>query len=221
MPNIPPPVEQYRSLYAQGEAEQIIQRSRFIGVAAPVHNEQEAQLLLESQKERFPDATHHCSCYITGLKQDAMRFFDDGEPSGTAGMPMLEVLRRNKLTQCAVVVTRYFGGTLLGAGGLVRAYSGCAAQAIKAAGIAVWTRTRRIRFSISYAQIGKIEYFLSQFPCRRESAEFDEQVSISVLVRAGDEDAFIKQLQDQTDGTAAIQSPVGTLYWAWEQPEAD
>lgn len=218
MANIPP-VEEYRSLYTTGEAEQIIQRSRFIGVAAPVHSEKEAQLLLESQQERFPDATHHCSCYITGYRQDVMRFFDDGEPSGTAGMPMLEVLRRNKLTQCAVVVTRYFGGTLLGAGGLVRAYSSSAALAVKAAGIAVWTRTRRIRFSIGYGQIGRVDYFLTQFPCHRESTEFQEDVTISVLVRAEDEPAFIQQLQDQTGGTADMKDTPGSLYWAWDQPQ--
>lgn len=214
-----PPVEEYRSLYAEAQAEQIIQRSRFIGVAAPVQSEQEAQFLLETQKERFPDATHHCSCYITGLAQDTMRFFDDGEPSGTAGMPMLEVLRRNKLTQCAVVVTRYFGGTLLGAGGLVRAYSSSAALAVKAAGIAVWTRTKRIRFSIGYGQIGRVDYFLSQFPCHRESTEFEAEVTLSVLVRAGDEPAFIQKLRDQTGGTADIQSTPGWLYWAWDAPQ--
>ena len=129
----------YRTICQPGEVEHIIKKSRFIGAAYPVQTVEEALSLLETIRKRYWDATHNCYAYIIGENGEQKRFSDDGEPQGTAGMPMLDVLQKKDVTNLLVVVTRYFGGTLLGAGGLVRAYAGAAGAAVDAAGVTVMT----------------------------------------------------------------------------------
>ncbi|HIU94159.1 MAG TPA: YigZ family protein, partial [Candidatus Aphodomorpha intestinavium] len=124
----------YRTVKQPGEAELVIKRSRFIGRCFPVADEQEALRLLEQVRRQHWDATHNCYAYSVGVSGACARYSDDGEPSGTAGLPMMEALRRSGVTDALVVVTRYFGGILLGAGGLVRAYSAAAAAAVRSAG---------------------------------------------------------------------------------------
>ncbi|NLE06207.1 MAG: DUF3795 domain-containing protein, partial [Crenarchaeota archaeon] len=116
----------YKSIHKYGRDEIIINKSKFIGTAAPVENEEEAVSFIESIRKEFKDATHNCYAYVIGENRNIQRYSDDGEPSGTAGMPILNVINQENLINVAVVVTRYFGGVLLGAGGLVRAYTkGC------------------------------------------------------------------------------------------------
>ncbi|MDE7453444.1 MAG: YigZ family protein, partial [Clostridia bacterium] len=121
-------LEKYLSLSGETQTEKIIEKSRFITASKHVCGEEEAKAFIEKIRADYPDATHNCYAYICDNLGNFLRFSDDGEPQGTAGMPMLEVLKSNKLFEVAVVVTRYFGGIKLGAGGLVRAYSGCVAE---------------------------------------------------------------------------------------------
>ena len=113
----------YKTLMKAAESEFVINKSRFIGQAAPAQSEEEALAFLNAVRARHPDANHNCYAYIIGPNMGIMRYNDDGEPGGTAGMPIIEVMKARKVTNCAVVVTRYFGGILLGAGGLTRAYA--------------------------------------------------------------------------------------------------
>ena len=141
-------------------AETVIEKSRFICTLKKVHTEEEAQEFIKTVKKEFWDATHNCSAYV--VDELAQRSSDDGEPSGTAGIPMLEVLRKNKLVGTAAVVTRYFGGIKLGAGGLVRAYSGSVAAAIRECGLAEKILMSTFSFEVDAAVIGKILNILYQ-----------------------------------------------------------
>ncbi len=140
--------------------EQVISKSRFICSLKKVKNEEEAQEFIKAVKKEFWDATHNCSAYV--IDEQHQRSSDDGEPSGTAGMPMLGVLRKQELQQVAAVVTRYFGGIKLGAGGLVRAYSGSVAHAVEAAGLAQKVRMGLYVFSCAPGEAGKITNLLYQ-----------------------------------------------------------
>ena len=137
-----------KSFYTVGteaETEIIINRSRFIGRAFPINNEEDALLLLEQVRAEFPDASHHCYAYVLGRGSNIQRFNDDGEPGGTAGMPILQVILQQEIEDVLVVVTRYFGGIKLGAGGLVRAYSKSAAETLQKAGRVEMTLSNRSR----------------------------------------------------------------------------
>lgn len=138
----------------------VIEKSRFICTLKKVHSEAEAQEFIKNIKKEFWDATHNCSAYV--IDDMAQRSSDDGEPSGTAGLPMLEVLRKNKLTNTAAVVTRYFGGIKLGAGGLVRAYTNSVAEAVKGSGIAEKVLVSRFSFMYDLNAVGKILNILYQ-----------------------------------------------------------
>ena len=128
--------EQYKTVYEGGEGEIVEKKSRFIATVRPVETEEEALAFIEEMKKKYWDARHNCSAYVLGEQQELMRCSDDGEPSQTAGKPMMDVLTGAGLTNVAVVVTRYFGGTLLGTGGLVRAYTQAAKEGLADAGIA-------------------------------------------------------------------------------------
>ena len=134
----------FRTIAQRAAVEHVIKKSRFIGAAYPVQTVDEALVHLEAVRKQSWDASHQCYAYIIGENSEQKRFSDDGEPQGTAGMPMLDVLQKKDLTNVLVIVTRYFGGTLLGAGGLVRAYAGAAGAAVDAAGISVMTPAQRI-----------------------------------------------------------------------------
>ena len=127
----------YKTLRAPGEREFIINKSRFIGQGAPCRTEEEALAFLAQVRARHKDANHNCYAYIIGHNMGIMRYSDDGEPGGTAGLPIIEVMKARGVVDCAVVVTRYFGGVLLGAGGLTRAYARGSKEALDAAGVAV------------------------------------------------------------------------------------
>lgn len=148
------------TIYKDVRQETVIEKSRFICTLKKVHSEEEAQEFIRTVKKEFWDATHNCSAYI--INDMAQRSSDDGEPAGTAGIPMLEVLRKNGLTETAAVVTRYFGGIKLGAGGLVRAYSGSVAGALRAAGRAQKLLMGRYSFSCAVEEVGRILNILYQ-----------------------------------------------------------
>ena len=189
----------YRTVKQPGEAELVIKRSRFIGRCFPVADEQEALRLLEQVRRQHWDATHNCYAYSVGVSGACARYSDDGEPSGTAGLPMMEALRRSGVTDALVVVTRYFGGILLGAGGLVRAYSAAAAAAVRSAGEVEMRECVRLSLETPYPLWGRVE------PLLRERAQLDEvryeaAVHAAAWVRQEQSDALVRALVDRTDG---------------------
>lgn len=189
----------YRTVRQKSEVELVIKRSRFIGRCYPVDTEQEALSNLETIRKQNWDATHNCYAYSIGETGGCARFSDDGEPSGTAGMPMLETLRHIGVTNVLVVVTRYFGGILLGAGGLVRAYSRAAAQAIRAAEQIEMRDCSLLAMDVPYPLWGRVE------PLLRENGQIDnigyaESIGASVWVEESRKDRFLKLMSDRSDG---------------------
>ena len=163
----------------------VIEKSRFICTLKKVQNEAEAQEFIKAIKKEFWDATHNCSAYI--VDEMAQRSSDDGEPSGTAGLPMLEVLRKNKLTNTAAVVTRYFGGIKLGVGGLVRAYTNSVAEAVKATGIAEKVLVSKFSFVYDLNEVGKILNILYQQQLF-EIADVEYGLKAKVILKMKDSD---------------------------------
>ncbi|NLJ41746.1 MAG: YigZ family protein [Clostridiales bacterium] len=163
------------------EIEIIINRSRFIGRAFPIKDEVEVSLHLEDIRGKFPDASHHCYAYVLGRGNSVQRFNDDGEPGGTAGMPILKVILSREIEDALVVVTRYFGGVKLGAPGLVRAYSRSAAQVLKEAGKVEMALGNLGSFTIGYEFWGEMEYFLRQQGVHIRDIEYKENVTVKVM----------------------------------------
>ena len=163
------------------ETEYIINRSRFIGRCFPVTSEEAALSLLGDIRKKHWDATHNCFAYRIGETASIARFSDDGEPGGTAGMPIMDVLRSKELTDVLVVVTRYFGGVLLGAGGLVRAYSRSAADAVAEAGIVSYIPAKQLSVSMDYSRYGSMEQYI-RAAVQVEDVEFMENVTMKVTV---------------------------------------
>ena len=200
----------YRTVKAQGRAEYIEKKSRFIGTARPVQTEAEALALIQEIHKDFPDVRHTTYAYIV-RDNNIARYSDGGEPGGTAGMPMMEVLKQENLTDVAVVVTRYFGGILLGAGGLVRAYSKSAKLAVDAAKIAVMTSCTLLKIIVSYEQYGRLQYLLEQEGLTAENADFAQDVTVTVYFRAELCDGLVHKITEATNGRAACHV-LGTEY---------
>ena len=189
----------YRTVKQPGEAELVIKRSRFIGRCFPVADEQEALRLLEQVRRQHWDATHNCYAYSVGVSGACARYSDDGEPSGTAGLPMMEALRRSGVTDALVVVTRYFGGILLGAGGLVRAYSAAAAAAVRSAGEVEMRECVRLSLETPYPLWGRVEPLLSE-RAQLDEVRYEAAVHAAAWVRQEQSDALVRALIDRTDG---------------------
>lgn len=194
--------------------EYVVQKSRFIGSATPVATEEEALDFIRQIKGIYKAATHYCYAYIIGENAGIMRYQDDGEPTGTAGIPILEALRQNKVVNACVVVTRYFGGVLLGAGGLVRAYSHAASESIRAAELALVEQSLRLTLQVPYAQWDKLDYLLSQRPVTDVEKVFTDQVGITLVVRHADGDGLIQEILDNTTGNASVTAS-DPFPWQW------
>ena len=197
----------YRTLRQFASDEFIINKSRFIGYAAPCETEAEALAFLQSIRTKHKDATHNCYAYIIGQNAGIMRYSDDGEPGGTAGvpqgtsgMPILEVLRHENLTGCVCVVTRYFGGVLLGAGGLVRAYTQGAVVALKAAQVVEMLPSCQYLCEVAYPLWDKVQYALKSLPVQLLSSEFTTAVGFTLLIRQTDAQSVLDTLTRVTDG---------------------
>ncbi len=196
--------EGYLTLLKSAQDEYIVQKSRFLCDAAPCETEEEALAFLQDNRTRYRDATHHCYAYVIGQNAGVMRYSDDGEPSGTAGMPMMDVIRRRRVVNCCVVITRYFGGILLGAGGLVRAYAHSCAVALEAAGIALMADTWKGIMSVPYPLWDKVQYQLGLLPVRVLETAFGADVEVTLEVRTRDRDAVEARLSEQTNSQAEI-----------------
>ena len=207
----------FRTVRAAASVELVINRSRFIGQCFPVSSEAEALDILQGLRKKYWDATHNCYAYSVGQKGEIARFSDDGEPGGTAGMPMMDALRGAGVTNALCVVTRYFGGILLGTGGLVRAYSRACAEAIRAAGVVRMASCDLVEFSVPYAQ-----WTMFQQEARRQGAplepEYGELVRCVAAVEAEKADAFLSSIFDLSAGTLTGRR-VGFEYRAMEDHE--
>jgi len=194
----------YRSVDKSSETEYIINRSRFIGRCFPVTSEEAALSLLGDIRKKHWDATHNCFAYRIGETASIARFSDDGEPGGTAGMPIMDVLRSKELTDVLVVVTRYFGGVLLGAGGLVRAYSRSAADAVSEAGIVSYIPAKQLSVSMDYSRYGSMEQYI-RAAVQVDDVEFMENVTMKVTVAEDKLDSFIRDITERSDGRCIPQ----------------
>ena len=208
----------YKTLREENAAEFIINKSRFIGYGCPCQTEVVALSFLSRIRTKHKVATHNCYAYIIGLNSGIMRYSDDGEPGGTAGMPIIEGMKARGVVNCAVVVTRYFGGILLGAGGLVRAYAQGSKTALDAAGVVVMEKSARYMIEVDYSTWQRLEYFLRSAPVIIEHNEFGASVVCTLMVRVKDADDLISEITRVTDGTAEIL-PDDELYYPWPDEE--
>lgn len=187
-------MENYKQIAKDGETEIVIKGSRFICALQRVETQEEAMAFIQSKKKEHYKATHNCSAFLIGYNDNIQRANDDGEPNGTAGVPMLEVLKKNNLHFIVAVVTRYFGGTKLGAGGLIRAYSSSVSYALKQLGIVMHTQENIYDITISYNNIGKLDNFLSQNNYRLLETFYTENTTYRVGVIAKDAKIFIDEI---------------------------
>ncbi|NMA83720.1 MAG: YigZ family protein [Epulopiscium sp.] len=213
-------IEKYKTVLQQAEAEIIERRSRFIATVAPVKTEAEAQQFIESLKKKYWDAAHNVFAYQIGERNEIQRCSDDGEPSGTAGLPTLDMIRGEDLKDVVVVVTRYFGGTLLGTGGLVRAYGRSAKEGILAAQIVTKILYQRFEVFIDYNLMGKVQYEVLQNGYVIHDTLYTEEVTMIILVEYSQKERFEKQIIDWTSGQAkCIATEVA--YGTWHNEELE
>lgn len=209
----------YKTLKQRASDEFIVNKSRFIGYAAPCQSEEEALAFLREIREKHKDATHNCYAYIIGRNMGVMRYSDDGEPGGTAGMPIIETMKSVGVTDCCVVVTRYFGGILLGTGGLVRAYrKGCVAG-LNAAQVVSMIPSTRFMMEVAYPLWDRVHYALKDMPVQIEETVFGAAVEVTLLVRTADLDAVQSKLTMLTDGKADFLT-VDESFCAWPEENA-
>lgn len=194
----------YKVIYEGGEGEVVEKKSRFIASVYPVESEEQAITLIEATKKKYWDARHNCYAYVIGENQQLQRFSDDGEPSQTAGKPILEVLLLEEIHNALVIVTRYFGGTLLGTGGLVRAYSKSAKEGLANSIIVNKYLATKLCIQTDYNGIGKIQYLLGQRKINTLSSEYTDRVEITVLVPMNEKQGLIKDIIEATNGKATL-----------------
>ncbi len=206
--------EQFKTVLKQGYALVEEKKSEFIANVFPVETEEEALEQLNAIKKQYKDARHNCFAYIineNGVLKE--RYSDDGEPSGTAGMPILEVLRREELFNVLVVITRYFGGTLLGTGGLVRNYGKSTKDGILDAKIITKQQYEKYVFNVSYEVSGKLQFAILQNNGIIDDTEYQEDVTFTVFVKLEDVKSLIEEVLEITNGKANTE-PVDTCYGA-------
>ena len=206
-------LEEYLTLGGTGQDMVVIKRSKFIGAAAPAADEGEALAFIEKVKDEHKQATHNVYAYLIGEHNQLQRFSDDGEPSGTAGMPVLEVIKQMDLRNVVVVVTRYFGGTLLGAGGVVRAYTEGAKIGVLAAGVVKMVLHTRFEISVDYTFSGKLQNVVMQSPWRLEDIDFGALACFKVLAPPG-EDLRVRETFTELTGGQAVIHELGTEFLA-------
>lgn len=197
-------LEPYKIIEYGGMGEIEEKKSRFIAHVAAASTEAEALAFVESKKKEYWDARHNCYAFILGEQGQTMRFSDDGEPSGTAGKPILEVLVNSGIRDLVVVVTRYFGGTLLGTGGLVRAYTQATQAGLAASKVCTMCYGYGITIVTDYNGIGKLQYLLGQKNIPIEASEYAEQVTIQIKVPYEEKDSLIHEMTEATAGKVQV-----------------
>ncbi|MBD7909005.1 YigZ family protein [Sporosarcina gallistercoris] len=194
----------YKTVKQQSETEIIINKSRFITSVKRTETEQEALDFIQEIKQAHPSANHNCSAYLIGEHDQIQKANDDGEPSGTAGFPMLEVLKKQGLKDTTVVITRYFGGIKLGGGGLIRAYGRSTSEGVAAAGTVERILHSTMRVTVDYTSLGKVENEVRQSAWPLEHIEYGEQVTLFILVPISDVEVFHTWIADLTNGQGDI-----------------
>ncbi len=192
-------------VYQGNSAEIVEKKSRFIADIFSVSSEEEALQILEKVKKKYWDARHHCWAYAIGGEQVQERCSDDGEPSGTAGKPILEVIRGNEIHNVLIVVTRYFGGTLLGTGGLVRAYTQAAQEGIAASTIVTKTQGYKVKIQTDYTTLGKIQYLLGQKGVQIIDSVYQENIEIFVYISKEEETVLQRDITEVTNGQTVVE----------------
>ncbi|MDF2586609.1 MAG: hypothetical protein K0S41_450 [Anaerocolumna sp.] len=206
-------VESYRCVYTGGVGEIIEKKSRFIATVRPIESEESALEIIESLKKQYWDAAHNCTAYVLGINDEIQRCSDDGEPAKTAGRPMLDVLLGEGIHNVLVVVTRYFGGTLLGTGGLVRAYQSAVKEGLNQSTIINKCFGKKMKITTDYNGIGKLQYIINQLEITTINTNYTEIVVIMVLVPFSVINAFKDKIIEATLGKALIED-VQDVYYA-------
>ena len=195
----------HKAVYRGGSGEIVEKKSRFIANIKSVETVEEAQVYIEEMKKKYQDARHNCSAFSVGTEQVTTRCSDDGEPSGTAGKPILEVISGSGIHNIVVVVTRYFGGTLLGTGGLVRAYTDATRAGIENSDIVEKIPGRRVDIAMDYTDLGKLQYMLAQNEVLTEDTEYTDKVIIHALFPESDKEKLKKKITEATSGRVMTQ----------------
>ncbi|MCC9088374.1 YigZ family protein [Bacillus pumilus] len=198
-------LNRYLTVKSRGEHEIVIEKSRFICHIQRAVSEEEAQAFIQSIKKQHWNATHNCSAYLIGEHDMIQKANDDGEPSGTAGVPMLEVLKKRKLKDTVVVVTRYFGGIKLGAGGLIRAYGKSVSEAINHVGIVERCLMRTMHTTIDYTWLGKVENELRASSFQLKEIHYAENVIFETYVEETQTEQFIEWMTELTNGKSVTK----------------
>lgn len=195
-------VQSYKVVYESGSGEITEKKSRFIANVAPVCSEDEAVAYINAKKKEYWDARHNCSAFTVGRNHELTRCSDDGEPSGTAGRPILDILLREDIHNTVVVVTRYFGGVLLGTGGLVRAYQQAAQEGLRQAVIIEKQQGLLIEIDTDYNALGKIQFILAQHDIAVRDTAYTQDVQIHIVVPTEKKDEVMQAVTEGTNGTA-------------------
>ena len=202
-------IDQYKVIYGDKQdvyTDEIVEKkSRFIANVKKVETEQEATAFINEMKKKYYDARHNCSAFVIGKNKELLRSSDDGEPSGTAGKPMLEVLLGSDIVNVVVVVTRYFGGTLLGTGGLVRAYTDAAKAGLEQVQVATMCLGKKVKIHTDYNTIGKVLYELGQRGLGQEDSEYTDVIVLTVIVPIEDMDGFEKKIIEISAGKTMVE----------------
>lgn len=206
-------LETYKTVLEGGTGEITEKKSRFIATVRPVKSEEEALAFLEEQKKKYWDARHNCFVYSVGLNREFTRCSDDGEPSGTAGRPMLDVILGEDIYNVAVVVTRYFGGVLLGTGGLVRAYSRAVQEGLAASRMIEKRRGIALKVTTDYTGIGKLQYIAGERNIPILNSQYTDKVVLELLIPTEDVEGVQKAITEGTNGRARMEKD-RELYFA-------
>lgn len=192
-------ISSYITVSGTSREEIVISKSRFIGYASPCLQESDALAFLQHIREEHRSATHHCYAYIIGENRGIMRYSDDGEPGGTAGMPILDVLRTKEVVNCCIVVVRYFGGVLLGTGGLVRAYTQSAQVCLEKAGLAVMELTSVQVCELPYSCWDRFRYAAERLPVRIDNIQFGSAITFELSFRSCESSTVLPRIMDAAD----------------------
>ncbi len=205
-------VESYRVLLEGGEGEYVEKKSRFIATIRKCESEEEASAFIEEMKKKYWDARHNCSAFVIGARGELTRCSDDGEPGGTAGRPMLEVLLGEGIRNIAVVVTRYFGGVLLGTGGLVRAYTQAVKEGLRSCTLGRMRYGWEVEVGADYNSIGKILYLLGNAGIEPLESNYTDTVSLRILVPAQEAEGMRKEMTEATGGRITFEKKKELYY---------
>ena len=195
----------YLSVNGECRTRKTIEKSQFITTARHISSEEEAQNFIAEMRKKYADATHNCYAYVADRLGNCLRFSDDGEPSGTAGMPILDVIRNKKLYETAVVVTRYFGGIKLGAGGLVRAYSGCASENLDATQKVLYEMCSQSEYTVAYQSVDLFFRFFSEKSADIIESRYENDVTFVVAVKKSQEQEINLSLINRLNGKETIK----------------